>query len=986
MPPVPSLEDELPLLKISVDQSSDEVFWLDFAGNVLYVNDAACRITGYSREELCAMKIAGLDPGMSPGAWEASVADLREKKTQFITSRHQCKDGRFIDVDILAIYVNQGDREFSFAYVRDITERKQAEALLRETDRKYHLLADHVHDVIWTTGRDLHFTYFSPSVMALRGLTPEEAMAEMWQDALTPNSYRALRESREQGLAAWRSGGSVPRNIVMELEFRCKDGSTVWTEMAITPIFDKDRTPDGAVGIIRDISQRRLMEQSLRESHAKLRTVLDNLPDLVLVHRDGIILYVNPPMIENMGVSPEEVLNTPILDYIPARFHARITAAIRERKENGPHEPYEIEVESPVKGHRVVLIRGSVIEFNGSPAVLTVLTDVTEQKRAEDALRESEEKFRSFVENANDIVFSLTPDGITSYVSPNWTEILGHDTAEIIGKPVRHIHPDDLPRVREFIRQSVATRKKASGIEYRIQHKDGTWQWHTQNISPVYDAGGTVAAIHGICHDITGRKRTEETLRKSQQQLSEAMDIASLVNWEYDATARLFTFDDRFYNLYGTTAEREGGMQMSPQTYAQEFVHPDDQHLLFREIEKLLKTTDPGYRAEVEHRIIRRDGEIRYIIARIGVVLDAEGRLIRTHGANQDITERRRLEEALRQSEEKFRSYVENANDIIYSLTPEGIFTYVSPRWTEVLGHDARDVLGKPIDLFLHPDDLPACHAFVRQVLDTGEKKGGIEYRIRHKDGTWQWHTTTASPLRDDAGSVVSFLGICRDITGRRRSEDAIRSANRQLTLLTGITRHDILNKVSVILGFLSFAEMKSTDPVISGYLEKIHAATTAVQSQIEFTRVYEDLGTHEPQWIDLSTILSRLHLPATIGLFADVKGLQILSDPMFEKVFFNLLDNSIRHGQQVTAIRISVHPSGGDMIVVWEDNGVGIAADEKEKIFERGFGKNTGLGLFLSREILTLTGITISETGDPSRGARFEIRVPKGVFRISAE
>nr|WP_321353119.1 PAS domain S-box protein [uncultured Methanoregula sp.] len=983
MNPIPSLEDELQFLKISVERSSDEVFWLDFEGNILYANDAASRITGYSRQELCAMKIFELDPEMPPGAWEASVADLREKKTQFITSRHRCKDGTIIDVDILAVYVNHGEREFSFAYVRDITERKRAEALLRETDRKYRLLADHVHDVIWTTDRDMHFTYVSPSVTALRGLTPEEAMGETFREALIPESYRVLMESREQGLAEWKKGGSVPRNIVLELEFWRKDGTTVWTDVAITPVFDKNRIPAGAVGIIRDISLRRQMEQSLRESQEKLRAVMDNLPDLVLVHRNGIIQYVNPSMIDNMGIAPENVLNTSILDYIPARYHARIASAVRERTENGRHEPYEIEIESPVKGHRVVLIRGSNIEFDGTPAVLTVLTDVTDQKQAEDALRESEEKFRSYVENANDIVFSLTPEGITSYVSPNWTEVLGHDTAEIIGRPVRHIHPDDLPRVQEFIRQTVANKKKAGGIEYRIQHKDGTWQWHTQNISPVYDAGGRVIAIHGICHDVTERKKAEEALRKS---------------------------------------------------------------------------------------------------------------------------------------EEKFRSYVENAHDIIYTLTDEGIFTYVSPRWTELLGHDAREVVGKSFSVFIHPDDHQACREFIRQVLSTGEKKGGIEYRIQHKDGTWRWHTTTASPLCDDAGSITSYLGICRDITDRKRTEEALRKsgqqladamdiaslvnweydaatnlftfndrfyalygttaeregglqmspdtyarefihpddrhlmfmelenilkttdsrylahlehriirrdgevrqisvhirvtldaegrlvrthganqditerkqaekalgrANRQLTLLNGITRHDILNKVSIILGFLAVAENKESDPEICRYLEKIESATAAIQSQIEFTRMYENLGTHEPQWIDLDTVMPRQYIPPPITLNSDVKGVQVFSDPMLEKVFFNLLDNSIRHGQRVSEIRISARLSDGNLVVVWEDNGVGIAADEKERVFERGYGKNTGLGMFLVREILTLTGITISETGEPGRGARFEILVPKGAFRV---
>jgi PAS domain S-box-containing protein len=136
----PSVDEELRLLKISVERSSDEVFWLDFEGNILYANEAATTITGYSHEELCSMKIEELDTEIPPGAWEASVADLRERKTQFITSRHQCKDGKFIDVDILAVYVNLGDREFSFAFVRDITDRKQSQKALEHAKKKLNLL------------------------------------------------------------------------------------------------------------------------------------------------------------------------------------------------------------------------------------------------------------------------------------------------------------------------------------------------------------------------------------------------------------------------------------------------------------------------------------------------------------------------------------------------------------------------------------------------------------------------------------------------------------------------------------------------------------------------------------------------------------------------------------------------------------------------------------------------------------------------------
>jgi signal transduction histidine kinase len=129
---------------------------------------------------------------------------------------------------------------------------------------------------------------------------------------------------------------------------------------------------------------------------------------------------------------------------------------------------------------------------------------------------------------------------------------------------------------------------------------------------------------------------------------------------------------------------------------------------------------------------------------------------------------------------------------------------------------------------------------------------------------------------------------------------------------------------------------------------------------------------------------MPRSRIPPEVALNMDGHGIQVFADPMLERVFFNLLDNSHRHGQRVSSIRVSVRMAGEDLVVVWEDDGVGIPADEKEQIFERGFGKNTGLGMFLAREILSITGIAITEKGEPGKGARFEITVPKGAFRLS--
>jgi signal transduction histidine kinase len=177
---------------------------------------------------------------------------------------------------------------------------------------------------------------------------------------------------------------------------------------------------------------------------------------------------------------------------------------------------------------------------------------------------------------------------------------------------------------------------------------------------------------------------------------------------------------------------------------------------------------------------------------------------------------------------------------------------------------------------------------------------------------------------------------------------------------------------------------MECSDANLKEYLQKMKSTTSVIQSQIEFTRIYQDLGSLEPQWIQLYTAIPHVSLPASLTLNTDLQGISVFSDPMLEKVFFNLLDNSIQHGQLVTEIRVSAHESDGNLTIVWEDNGVGIPEKEKDFIFDRGFGKNTGFGLFMIHEILSLTGISIRETGVPGSGARFEITVPKDGWRIA--
>lgn len=259
------------------------------------------------------------------------------------------------------------------------------------------------------------------------------------------------------------------------------------------------------------------------------------------------------------------------------------------------------------------------------------------------------------------------------------------------------------------------------------------------------------------------------------------------------------------------------------------------------------------------------------------------------------------------------------------------------------------------------------------------------EYEIERPDRTRRTVESFQFVIPTAKGNGMAV--IVRDVTHHKKSTDALKQANRQLNLMTGITRHDITNKITALFGYLTIAEMKFTDPALQVYFQKMELVAQSIQSQIEFTRTYEDLGIHEPQWQDLHEILPYPHVPKQIVLTSEVQGIRVFADLMLERVFFNLLDNTTRHGgEHVTKITVSSMRIKKGLVVVWEDDGVGVPEYAKDQIFDRGFGKNTGLGLFLVREILSLTGITIKETGTHGKGARFEMMVPNGAFRYVGE
>jgi PAS domain S-box-containing protein len=320
-------------------------------------------------------------------------------------------------------------------------------------------------------------------------------------------------------------------------------------------------------------------------------------------------------------------------------------------------------------------------------------------------------------------------------------------------------------------------------------------------------------------------------------------------------------------------------------------------------------------------------------------------------------------------------------NDGLLLLDDHNCIIETNAALTRMLGCDRPGPIGAPADtLFSHRSEAAEILSAIRAAGSVSD----CETALQQRDGRLLPVSLSGVAVRND-GAVAGTVVILRDIAERKMHENALLESNKKLALLSSITRHDLLNQVMVIRGQLHFASEDTGDAAVRGRLAKCDAAAALIQQQVEFTRDYQDLGQQIPVWQNIRSVVTAeapafRGMPVTIR--ADTGDAEIYADPLFSRVVYNLIDNALRHGGDVTEISFSVRRDNGSAILRCEDNGGGVLPEEKDGLFRWGVGRNTGHGLFLSREILAITGIEIQETGSPGNGARFDMRIPDGEIR----
>lgn len=627
-----------------------------------------------------------------------------------------------------------------------------------------------------------------------------------------------------------------------------------------------------------------------------------------------------------------------------------------------------------------------------------------ERKKAEQALSESEASLQAIMTNTSDIIASYDRDVRLIAYNRSCSEVY----RELFGV---EIHPglftlDLFPESQRAFWTANNARALAGEsfrAEFEITAPDGNRRFFESSFNPIRQ-NAEVVGFSTMTRDITERKKAEATLHAACGQIAASEEELRRHYEEIRLSEqRLRESEERFRHIVEASPDMIWEIDLcgnfryiSPQIepilgFSPEEITGQSVLILIPEFAHAFVTQELGRAASgaglftVEVPALHKDGRNRFIEIRSVPVRGGDGKTTGFQGVAHDITERKKAISALAESEELYRKLVSTVPDIVLRTDLTGKIVFINETGVTMSGNaKAEDMTGQSVFDFFSPEDLPRAIANTKEMFK--RRLGPVEYVFVSSEGNRFTLEINGDVLRTPGGEPYGMVYVGRDVTGRRKAEEAIRIAHRQLTLLSGITRHDILNLVTVMLGYLSLAETRSENQEMRSFIHTIREKTRQVEDLIEFTRVYEDLGSITPQWLDLHEVLRENPAPQGVCLSDECADVEIYADVMLGRVFCNLVDNSVRHGGDVSEIQVTTRESKDLLTILYEDNGTGIPAREKERIFDRGYGKNTGLGLFLAREILSVTGITIKETGEPGKGARFEVVVPRGYWRKAAK
>ncbi|MFO8011206.1 MAG: PAS domain S-box protein [Dehalococcoidia bacterium] len=1004
-------EEQLRNLYLAFEQSMEGIALSDMEGNLLFVNNSFASMHGFTSDELAGKHLAVFHNEEQVPAVEEANHQIKEQGKFSGEIWHTRTDGSvFPSLMNNSVILNESGKALGMiATMRDISELREAEQALRESEEKYRNLVERSSDLIVII-QDGLIRFANQRALDLMGYSPEETIGTPMTNYIAPDDIDMLIQRYQRRIG----GEAVPSRYEARLVHR--NGKIMTVEISGGTINYQGKAAD--MVIIHDVTERAQAEQQLRNSEEKLRTIFENVTDeIAYLDEFGTILDVNDRVENIFGWKRDEVIGRNFMEIAfmgPEAMQAMIETFARAFDSGATEHKVAFEARHRNGGPIHVEARAKLIEVSGGEKrSLVVVRDVTEQKRAEEALRQSEEKYRNLVENISEVIYSTEEDGRMSYISPSVQKFAGYSPSELIGENFsRFIHPDDFPQAFESY-QKVLRGEQTRG-KYRILTKYGEWRWIRASNNPITKHGKKVGT-YGVLTDITEREEAVQALRESEEKYRSLVENINDVIFTLDTEGNFTYLSPAIEQISGYHPDELTGENFS------EFVHPDDLGTVTTSMER----TITGLTEPVEFRVYNKSGEIRHVRTSSRVIKES-GQIKGVTGVLTDLTEAKRAEDALRESERRFQAMFESMKDGVVLADLEGIIVEVNDAVLNIGGFEDRDAaIGlNGFDFIAEKDRARAVEDMMKAFKEG--RSATIEYELRTNNGVSIDIEATANLIYDAAGKPIGFINVLRDVTERKQIEEErerllreIQQKSSDLEQILYATSHDLRSPLLNIQGFSSeleisleeirgllegredvadevktkLAEMMDED--IHDSLQYILTSTSKMDSLLGGLLQLSRLGRKplEIEEIDMNALMeaiTSIHkyrlTDGNITLEAgDLPPCRADRDQI-DQVFSNLVDNAVKFldPERPGLIRVSGERRDGEVVYCVEDNGVGMEPEYQGRIFEifhqldPDTSTGEGLGLTIVRRILDRHYGRIWLESEPGKGSRFFVALPE--------
>lgn len=564
------------------------------------------------------------------------------------------------------------------------------------------------------------------------------------------------------------------------------------------------------------------------------------------------------------------------------------------------------------------------------------------------------------------------------------------------GRPMEEylkcIHPDDIEKLKEHITQTLETGEKFS-LEYRIKQKDGKVNWVIGRGECLFDEEGQPWRFTGVVVDITDRKNAEEALRESEEHLKALVMASSEVIYRMSAKWETMIYLD------GRNFLQDTGVPIHD--WLEKYIPAEDQKRVIEEIDNSIKEKRVF---QLEHHVVRADGSVGWTFSRAIPILNDKGEILEWFGAASDVSERKRHERVLLQSEEHFRTFANNIQNLAWMTDPTGWTYWYNERWYNYTGTNFEEMEGWGWKTVHHPDHIKRVTQFIAEALKKDET-WELTYPLRSKDGEYRWFLTRAYPVKNDNGEIIRWIGTNTDIDNQKKAESALAETNIELLKINNdldnfiyTASHDlkapVINLEGLFTAFLSEIELSDDLVAIKSMIDASFSTfKSTIKDLTEITKVQKGSSPDDQEVIKFSEIIDEVKLGikdqiekngAEIHTALNVEEIKF-SRKNLRSIFYNFISNGIKYAspKRNSIIEISTDESDGSILITFTDNGLGISEENRAKMFSmfkrfHDHVEGTGIGLYIVKRIVDNAGGKIEVESELGKGSSFKVYLKK--------